>query len=113
MTNTFLAGPLPEGLNTTLMVQLDPAGSADPQLLVCTKGPLSVIGDMLAVPTPVFESTTLCAELCVPAACAGNTRFVTDVDKNTVGTGVPVPFNPTDRLTPFVPLIVRVPVRDP
>ncbi len=63
------------GLKVTLIVQLFPAATELPQVLVWAKSPGSapvmVILVMLSVAFPVLVSVTGCAELAVPTSWAG------------------------------------------
>jgi hypothetical protein len=51
--------PAAVGLKVTLMVQLVPVATLDPQVLVWEKSPLAVMLVMLRVALPVFLSVTL------------------------------------------------------
>ena len=47
------------GLKVTLIVQLFPGLTVDPQLFVCVNEPVAAIFVMLRIPRPVFESMTV------------------------------------------------------
>ena len=51
--------PVVVGLKVTLRVQLAPAATLEPQVLVCEKSPLTVMLVMLRVALPVLLSVTL------------------------------------------------------
>ena len=50
--------PAVVGLKVTLMVQLAPGATLEPQVLVWEKSPLALMPLMLSVPLPVFLSVT-------------------------------------------------------
>src|SRR5216684_1992106 len=54
------------GVNVTLIVQLDPADTADPQLFVCPKSPLVEMRLTLRNAVPVLLNVTVWAPLVVP-----------------------------------------------
>jgi hypothetical protein len=54
------------GVNVTLIVQLLPAVTELPQLLVSAKSPLAAIPEIDRLAVPVFVSITGCAALVVP-----------------------------------------------
>jgi hypothetical protein len=74
--------PLPVGVNITLMVQLPPAGTELPQLLLCPKSlafvPVIAMPEMLSEALPVLERITLCAGLVEPVPTWGNVRLVAE-----------------------------------
>jgi hypothetical protein len=51
--------PATVGLKVTLIVQLPPATTLEPQVLVCEKSPLTLMLLMLSVAFPLFVSVTL------------------------------------------------------
>jgi len=93
------------------MAQLDPEESVVPQLFVCEKAPLEVMPAIDKFEPPVFVSVTNCGELEVATNCDGNVRV--EGDKETAGGVTPVPLNEARRLDPFVPFMVRSPLRGP
>ena len=54
------------GSNVTLIVQLAPAATALPQLLVWPKSPFIAMPEMFKGRSPELLNTTGCAELVVP-----------------------------------------------
>ena len=88
--------PLAEGVNVTLIVQLVPAATLAPQLLVCAKSlalvPASARLVMLKVALPVLLRVTVCAVLVVLTAWLPKARLVGE--RPSTG-AVPVP----ERLT--------------
>lgn len=64
--------PTTVGLKTTLMVQLAPAATEAPQLLVWLKSPLTVTEEMEREVFPLLVSVTACPALELPSACEGN-----------------------------------------
>jgi hypothetical protein len=62
--------PAETGVNVTLMVQKETAGTLVPQSLVCEKSlllrPAKLMPLMVSVPVPEFVSFTPCAALVVP-----------------------------------------------
>src|SRR5581483_2175306 len=103
--------PVAVGSKVTLMVQLAPAPTELPQVLVCAKSPLVPMLVMLKEAVPVFLRVTGRAELVVPSPWAGNVKLV--ADKLTAG-AVPVPVRPIDCGLPVaLSLMVTVPVRAP
>ena len=77
--------PRPIGLNTTLMVQLDPEERVEAQLFVCKNGSLEVILLIDTFEPLVFSNVAVCGELEVATNCDGNVTV--DGDKDTVGRG--------------------------
>jgi hypothetical protein len=65
--------PDADGVNVTLIVQLAPAATLLPQLLVWAKSPefvpLTPMLEMLKVAFPVLETVTVCGALVVPVVC--------------------------------------------
>ena len=79
------------GVNVTVMVQLAPAATVEPQLLVWAKSPLLVMLVMLRVRKPVFVSVTVCAALVDLTSCVPKARLVADrVTAGPVPTPTPV-----------------------
>jgi hypothetical protein len=68
--------PVAVGVKVTLIVQLDPAVNADPQLLVWLKLPLAAMLLMASDAVPLFESVTGCDVLGVFNGVAANVRLV-------------------------------------
>ena len=97
MTETVaLLAPTAVGIKVTVMVQLPPAATLVPHVLVCEKSlklaPTMVIEVMVKVALPVFVSVTFMGLLEVPTAVAGNVRLVGE--KVTAGP-TPVPDSAT------------------
>lgn len=65
------------GLKLTLMAQLFPAATPDPQLFVCTKSPVVLISSNKVL-LPVFVTVTGWLELVEPKAWSGKLRMVGD-----------------------------------
>ena len=78
MTSKLVAGPVAIGLKTTVIVQLELAGSAEPQLLAWANGPLAVIDEKFTVPTFVFVRITVCAALCDPTGRLPKAKDIAD-----------------------------------
>ena len=57
--------PVAVGVNVTLMVQLAPAATDVPQVLVCMKSPLATMLVTLSAAVPVLVSVTVCTALVV------------------------------------------------
>ena len=57
--------PVAVGVNVTLMVQLAPAATDVPQVLVCMKSPLATMLVTLSAAVPVLFSVTVCTALVV------------------------------------------------
>src|SRR5437016_14500472 len=68
--------PVAVGVNVTLMVQLAPAATDVPQVLVCMKSPLATMLVTLSAAFPVLFSVTDCAALVVPTSWFANVRLV-------------------------------------
>jgi len=51
------------GVKVTLMVQIAPAATDEPQVLVCAKGAVAVIEPRLRVAVPLFVTVTVCTAL--------------------------------------------------
>ena len=78
MLTTFLASPFTVGANTTLIVQLALIGRADPQLLVCTKGPPTAIDEKVKVAAFVFVRVIVCGVPRDPTVTRGKITPVAD-----------------------------------
>ena len=76
----------------TLMVQLAPAATESPQVLVWAKGPVRVILSELRAALPVLVSVIVCGALLVETVCAENVRLV--LERFTTGAS-PVPLSVT------------------
>src|SRR5208337_3257708 len=103
--------PVALGLKVTLRVQLAPAATLEPQVLVWEKSPLTVMRVMLRVAFPVLLRVTLLALLLVPTFCDGKVK---EVGERLTAGAVPVPV----RLTVCVAglalsVMVTAPVRVP
>ncbi len=66
MTAVPVRVPEPEGVKFTYMVQVEPAATPFPQLLVCAKSPLVAILAMCTGAVPELVSTIVCDPLVVP-----------------------------------------------
>ena len=84
--------PPATGLKVTEMVQLAPALTVVPQVLVWEKSPLAVTLEMVSEALPVSVRVTLCAALLVPDIWSG--KVSEEDDKLTRGT-IPVPLKLT------------------
>jgi hypothetical protein len=103
--------PAAVGVKVTLIVQLAPALTLLPQVLVWEKSPLAVMLEMVSVALPVLVRVTICAVLLVPDNWAE--KVSEEDDKLTAGP-VPVPLKPTvcglfAALSVIVRLAVSVP----
>ena len=82
------------GVNVTLKVQLAPAPTVEPQVLVCWKsspsGPVMEMPVKLKAVLPTFVSVNFFAALVVPTSCTGNVRLA-----GANFTSVPVPVSGT------------------
>lgn len=86
--------PTTDGVNVTEIVQLAPAATLVPQLLVSAKSPDAAIELSVRAAWPEFVSFTACAVLVVPVVCEAKVRLVGD----SVAVGVaatPVPLSAT------------------
>jgi hypothetical protein len=81
--------PLATGLKVTEMVQLAPALTVVPQVLVSEKSPLVVIVRGVRAPVPVLDSVSVCGALGVETVCPAKLRLV--AERLTTGAR-PVPF---------------------
>ena len=68
--------PVAVGLKVTLIVQLAPAATLVPQVLVSEKSPVVEMLVMLRVAVPVLVSVTVSAALLVPSTVTGKVRLV-------------------------------------
>src|SRR5438128_5108384 len=103
--------PPAAGVNVTLIVQLAPAATLLPQVLVWAKSPLAVMLVTFRTPFPVLLRVTLCAALVAPVSCAANGSVA--VERLTTGP-VAVPASATVCGLPLaLSVMVRVPVRAP
>ena len=66
--------PVAVGVKVTLIVQLAPAATEPPQVLVSEKSPLVVIVRGVRAPAPVLVSVSVCAGLEVEIVCPGKLR---------------------------------------
>ncbi len=66
MLNWPVTGPGAVGLKVTLKVQLAPAATLEPQLLVSAKPGLMDTFEMVSAPSPRLDSLTVCAAPVVP-----------------------------------------------
>jgi hypothetical protein len=70
--------PVVAGVKVTVMVQLAPAATEDPQVLDCVKSPglvpLVAMLLMFSVPVPIFESVKVWGELLVPTFWLPNAK---------------------------------------
>ena len=57
--------PVVVGVKVTLMVQIPPVATDEPQVLVCAKGAVAVIEPRLRVAVPLFVTVTVCTALVV------------------------------------------------
>ena len=104
--------PTAVGLKVTWTVQLAPAATLEPQVLVWEKSPLAVMLLMLSAPKPVSLSVTLWGLLLVPSVCDAKVKEVGD--RVTAGGEVPVPVRLADWMVGLaLSVTVRVPVRVP
>src|SRR5260370_354279 len=77
------------GVKVTLMLQLAPAATELPQVLVSAKSPLAEMLVRLSEALPVFESVTDCAALVVPTVWLAKASEV--AERLTTGAGPEVP----------------------
>ena len=68
--------PVAVGVNVTLIVQLAPAATEVPQVLVWAYCALAAMLVTLSAAVPEFVSVTVCAALLVPTAWLANVRLV-------------------------------------
>jgi hypothetical protein len=102
------------GVNVTLMVQLAPAATELPQVLVWAKSPLAEMLVRLSEALPVLESVTDCAALVVPTVWLA--KVSEEAERLTTGAeaAAPVPVRLTDcglpeALSVMLRLLDRVP----
>jgi hypothetical protein len=76
MEMAALRGPIPAGVKVTLIWQLAPTGSEEPQALLCAKSPgfapVMEMPEMASGVEPVFARVARCAELVEPMARCEN-----------------------------------------
>ncbi len=102
------------GVNVRLMVQLAPAATELPQVLVWAKSPLAETLVRFSEALPVLESVTDCAALVVPTGWLANVSE--EAERLTTGAeaAAPVPVKLTDcGLPEALSVMLRVPVRVP
>jgi hypothetical protein len=75
MLRVPLLVPAAVGLKVTEIVQLAPAPTVIPQVLVCEKSPLAAMLEMLSVAVPVLLRLTDCAALVVPTSWPAKSIF--------------------------------------
>jgi hypothetical protein len=110
MVRVAVSEPPAVGVKVTLIVQLAPAATLLPQLLVWAKFPLLVMLATARAMFPVLDSVTACALLVEFTRSAAKVRAVGE----TLATGeVPVPVRLTDWMLPVTPLLLSVRVRVP
>jgi hypothetical protein len=110
MLRVLVLVPPDTGLKVTEIVQLAPALTVVPQLLVWEKSPLAVMLEMVSEALPVLVRVTVCAVLLVPDIWAE--KVSEEDDKLTTG-AVPVPVKLTVCVLPATPLLLSVMVRVP
>ncbi len=108
--------PVAVGIKVTATVQVAPAATLVPQLLVWAKSPEAAIEVMASAAVPVLLTVTACAVLVVPVVWDAKVRLVGE--SVTAGAGVPelapVPLRPTVCGDPVaLSVIVNVPPRVP
>jgi hypothetical protein len=81
------------GVKVTLIVQLAPAATLAPQVLVWAKSPLAATLEMFRAALPVLVSVTVCGALVVPTFVPVNVRVVGA--RLTTGASCPVPVSGT------------------
>ena len=67
-------GPTDVGVNVTVIVQLAPALTLLPQLLVVAKSPEAAIFETASATAPVLVRVTVCDALVLPTVCGPNNR---------------------------------------
>jgi hypothetical protein len=80
--------PVAVGVNLTLILQLDPATSDEPHVVVSEKSPLTAMPVMISKALPVFVNVTVCALLVEPTLREAKCRLVEE--RFTIG-AEPVP----------------------
>lgn len=71
-----VAVPVCCGVKVTLMEQLAPGATLEPQSSLSAKSPVVAMPVMLSVSPPVLERVTVCGRLVVPTACESKVRLV-------------------------------------
>jgi hypothetical protein len=100
-----------DGVKVTEMVQLAPAATEGPQVLVCEKSPLPAMLPIFSVALPVFVRVTGCGLLAVPIGCPLKIRFT---GENVTAGAVPVPLKLTVcGLPTALSVTLREALRDP
>ena len=102
--------PVAVGVNVTLIVQLPPAATLDPQLLVWAKSPLAVMLVMLRPCVPRLFSVTPLGLEAVLKPWPENVRLV--VERLAIG-AIPVPLRLAVCVLPVAPLLLSVTVKVP
>ena len=91
--------PVVVGVKTTVIVQLAPTLRTlgmDPQVLVCEKSPLTLIGAVrVTAARLVFERRTTCGGLATPTACGGKVTLLGDSVRDPADEATPVPVTTT------------------
>ena len=105
-----LRAPLVVGLKVTLIVQVAPELTVEPQVLVWAKSPLAAMLVMLSEALPLLVSVTDCAALVVPITWLEKVNMETD--RLTTG-AIPVPLSATVWVLPATPLLLSVTVSAP
>ena len=100
--------PVVVGVKVTLIVQLEPAATELPQVLVWAKSPEGLMRSGVRAPLAVLVRVMVCGELVVDTVCAGKLKAV--AERLTPG-ATPVPLSATVwGLLPAKSVIVSVPV---
>jgi hypothetical protein len=108
--------PAAVAVNVTEIVQLAPAATLDPQVLVSTKSPDAAIEVSVKAACPELVNITISAALVVPFVCGAKVRLVGEsvTAELPVTEAAPVPLNATVCGEPAaLSVIVSVPVRVP
>jgi len=101
-------------LKVTLIVQLAPAATLVPQLLVSPKSSETSILETARAAVPLLVNVTVCGALVVPTACDPNESEVGEKLAEAVGASpVPVRWTSCEVLLVALSVIVKVPVRVP
>ena len=78
--------PIELGPKVTLIVQVAPALTEEPQLLVSEKGPLAEAPEKDKLDAPVLVKVKVCAVLVLPTLWPGKVRLVVDRRTDVFGT---------------------------
>ena len=81
--------PAVVGVKVTLMVQVPPAATGEPQVLVCAKGAVAVIEDRFRAAVPLFVTVTVCGALVAFTVSEPKLRRLAESD--TAGAPSPMP----------------------